>query len=559
MKDIDLVFESLVEELKIMITNISDIGIDTKKYKEKLNNIINDVHSNVEESKEKWGNNANMFLETDYYPGIKKLNRLKLELNEYNIYFKAVNTCKYLILELDDIENLKDDEKINNYVETIIELLIDIKNSNIIYNKRKKTILKEVYDIVYKIIKLEIIKFGKSRVYEYVKDYGIDTSFLEKYVRKDIENLNLDNEKYENIQKKVYEINSDGLTSNYFDIDLIKLLIKYSDNIDSKEEIVNELKNLKNRLNDIAETYNEALFKCNNCLSKSKRILMDLKKYRKRILMRFTYTIVSLGIFVVGLFSTNYLIKKLCTKQVYPKTTTTYSNEYGKEILDGYSLVGNNEQDKTYIKVYGDLIDGIGEDIREIYTYDVSNVYLDNIEDYLNLDYLKLDYDKQTVMIKQGDYSKTNGYVEVKQTMIDRTKEESYLDKELYQVDSILSYILYILLIVIFENIVYIASRGEGYFGIFTNMSQLLKYNIGEYNKYKVKHRKELQECKCYLNSMLEELSKYEELKVRFDELYNQNKYLLDDPEELLSKIDSLSQELSKEDIKGKLRSLKRY
>ncbi len=398
MKDIDLVFESLVEELKIMITNISDIGIDTKKYKEKLNNIINDVHSNVEESKEKWGNNANMFLETDYYPGIKKLNRLKLELNEYNIYFKAVNTCKYLILELDDIENLKDDEKINNYVETIIELLIDIKNSNIIYNKRKKTILKEVYDIVYKIIKLEIIKFGKSRVYEYVKDYGIDTSFLEKYVRKDIENLNLDNEKYENIQKKVYEINSDGLTSNYFDIDLIKLLIKYSDNIDSKEEIVNELKNLKNRLNDIAETYNEALFKCNNCLSKSKRILMDLKKYRKRILMRFTYTIVSLGIFVVGLFSTNYLIKKLCTKQVYPKTTTTYSNEYGKEILDGYSLVGNNEQDKTYIKVYGDLIDGIGEDIREIYTYDVSNVYLDNIEDYLNLDYLKLDYNNDNLI-----------------------------------------------------------------------------------------------------------------------------------------------------------------
>ena len=53
MKDIDLVFKSLVEELKIMINNISDLGIDTKKYKEKLNNIINDVYSNVEESKKK--------------------------------------------------------------------------------------------------------------------------------------------------------------------------------------------------------------------------------------------------------------------------------------------------------------------------------------------------------------------------------------------------------------------------------------------------------------------------------------------------------------------------
>ena len=68
-----------------------------------------------------------------------------------------------------------------------------------------------------------------------------------------------------------------------------------------------------------------------------------------------------------------------------------------------------------------------------------------------------------------------------------------------------------------------------------------------------------LKEYKETLNKLLNEINKYEELKARFDELYNQNKYLLDNPEELLSKIDSLSQELSEEDIKGKLKSLKRY
>ena len=118
---------------------------------------------------------------------------------------------------------------------------------------------------------------------------------------------------------------------------------------------------------------------------------------------------------------------------------------------------------------------------------------------------------------------------------------------------------MYICILLIIEIEILIKGFSNKYLGIINNIYQLLEFNIKDYKEDMDKYKKELQEYKFYLKGLLEDINKYEELKDRFDELYNQNKYLLDNPEALLSKIDSLSQKLSKEDIKGKLRSLKRY
>ena len=58
---------------------------------------------------------------------------------------------------------------------------------------------------------------------------------------------------------------------------------------------------------------------------------------------------------------------------------------------------------------------------------------------------------------------------------------------------------------------------------------------------------------------ILAEINKHDELKRKFDGLYKSNIYLLDNPNELLSKVESLSQDLNKDEIEGKIRSLKRF
>lgn len=547
MKDIDLVFKSLVEELKIMINNISDIGIDTKKYKEKLNNIINDVHSNVEESKEKWGNNANMFLETDYYPGIKKLNRLKLELNEYNIYFKAVNTCKYLILELDDIENLKDDEKINNYVETIIELLIDIKNSNIIYNKRKKTILKEVYDIVYKIIKLEIIKFGKSSVYEHVKDYDINTFFLEKCVRKEIENLNLNDEKYEEIQKKVYEINSDGLTSNYFDIYLIKLLIKYSNNIDLKEEIVNELKKLKKEINDNVLNFKNGMLE----LNESKNILKKIKSKFIQAKISILINVLSFVIVIPTMFyysgKSREDIKEIFVTEVYPKTVTTYSKEYGLKAEVDYISSYSIDDNRTSILEYGNWVN-IGNDyFRLVFKYDITDIKLENISDYLELDIDYIlgskdvnDIDVYPEYLKNKEDLKEKEHLEVEQIIVEEEKVERIEDEKLYRKAIFNMYIYYVICLLILGSIYYLINHKE------------IKENLENYKKLKKEYLNKILTNEKYREKLLNMIYEDEVLRKKFWELYNENKYLLDDPDKFVSDLKKMS------DVKTRVIKLER-
>lgn len=560
MVDQALEYKSLLNKVDIMINNVNTLGMDTTRYKETLQKIINEVEDTTKVSKSKWGNNASMVLICDYALGIKKLRALELELSEYEVYFKAINSCEYLLMRIDKMNNTNNKEEVKSYANEIIESLRAIKLSNTIHYSDEKQIVEKIYDVAYKIIELEIITFGSSQVYEYVKNYDIDTYFLDRRIRKEVESLNLKDKENKKIQEKIYEISRNGLDSNYFNLELIKLLICNSNNIDLKDNIVQELNSLKQEINNNANRYKNVLFRYKGLCSVQQNRLKNIRNYRKIIFGRMFSSIVSLSIIVGGFFGIHTLMKKMSTSQVYPKTTTTYSDVYGKKVEDGYSHMETEEQDRTYIHVYTDWYDNfeLGT-IRDIYTYDVSNVELENIEDYLDLNYTELDADKKTVSLEDGASLSQKGYTEVEKISIDRSREESVTSTGTYIAISFWFYLMYICILLIIEIEILIKGFSNKYLGIINNIYQLLEFNIKDYKEDMDKYKKELQEYKFYLKGLLEDINKYEELKSRFDELYNQNKYLLDNPEELLSKIDSLSQELSKEDIKGKLRSLKRY
>ena len=558
MVDQALEYKSLLNKVDIMINNVNKLGMNTKKYKEILKEITNEVESSTKVSKSKWENNASMVLICDYALGIKKLRALELELSEYEVYFKVINSCEYLLMKIDKIKTIDNKEEVKSYANEIIESLKSIKFSSTIHYSDEKKIVEKIYDVAYKIIQLEIMTFGNSEVYEYIKNCDIDIYFLDRCIRKDIELLNLKDESNKKVKEKVYELSRNGLDTNYFDIELIKLLMCNSDDINLKDNIIKEINNLKKEINDVVKKYNESLSGYKYSVEEQKCRLTKIKKYKKEILRRITSTIVSSSIVVGSFFGIHTLMKKISTSQVYPKTTTTYSDEYGKKVKDDYSYVEKDEQDKTYIHVYTDWYDDFWKGTKkDIYTYDVSNIELENIEDYLDLDYSELEANKETVSLKNGDSLSQKGYTEVEKISIDRSREESITSIGTYIAVSLVPYVIYIciLLIIEFEML----NINNKRWGIVNNLYQLLKYDIRDYKKDKVKYKNKLQESKSYLNSLLEEINKYEELKLRFNELYNQNKYLLDDPEKLLSKIDTLSQELSKEDIKGKLKSLKRY
>ena len=233
-----------------------------------------------------------------------------------------------------------------------------------------------------------------------------------------------------------------------------------------------------------------------------------MKKYRRKVLSRVISSVVSLSIIVGGAFGIHHFIKKGSTKHAYPKTTTIYSDEYGKDTKYSYSFVEDKEQEKTYIRVYSDWHkkDFIGT-VMNIDTYDVSKKNLSNIEDYLELNYEGLNFNRDTVTLGNDDDLTKKGYVEVKQILINRDKTDLVLDKDNYIFFLIMIYTLYIVVIFAIECFPYREDKQEDIFsefiGIIYNLHQLLKYDIGDYKEAKSKYKKELKECKKYLNNLL--------------------------------------------------------
>ncbi len=465
MVDQAIEYKSLLNKVDIMINNVNTLGMDTKRYKETLKKIIDEVESSTKVSKTKWGNNASMILICDYGLGIKKLRALELELSEYEVYFKAINSCEYLLMKIDRIDSVDSKEEVKSYANEIIESLKSIKFSSTIHYSDEKKIVEKIYDVAYRIIKLEIITMGSSEVYEYIKKYDVDTYFLDNFIRKEIETINLKDEKNKKIKEKIYELSRNGLDANYFDIELIKLLMCNSNDIDLKEIIIKELNSLKKEIHDTVEIHNRFESRCLISSSEIGGSLKEVKRYKKRIFERISSVIVSLSI-VGGIFFGTYIFMK-------PSSTN------------------------------------------------------------------------------QGNC------IETEETTIDKTKVEQYIAME-KSFELILSclYACYIGVLAILEYIMYKECHYK--IGIFNNLYQLVTYDIKDYKKTKSKYKNELKQLKMLLDGVLEEINKYEELKLRFNELYDQNKYLLDNPEKLLNKIDELSQELNKEEIKGKLKSLKR-
>ena len=558
MVDQALEYKSLLNKIIIMIDNVKKLGMNTKKYEETLKSIISEVEASTKLSKSKWGNKASMVLICDYASGIKKLKILELELKEYSVYFQILNSCEYLFMQIDKIDSLDDKEKIKKYANEIIESLRAIKFSSTIHYSDEKRIVERIYEVAYKIIKLEIVTYGISQVYEYIKGDDTDIYFIDKCIRKEIDDLDLNVKKNIRIKEKIYEISRKGLEVNYFDIELIKLLISNNYNVNFKENIIKELNSLKENINYSEKSSKFLSERKEKLIKKIAKIRNDIRYNKKVIIARILFPIIYLGITIGACFGIGKVGKNSCTKQAYPKTITTYSDEYGKEVQEEYSFVKDKEQDKNYIRVYGDWYDKLFiKNNRDIYTYDVSKTNLDNIEDYLYLNYEGLPFDKETITTEDTTELLQNGYVEVEQISINRDKIELILDKEEYFCFLAVFYTIIIGSTLITE-VMEFDKNSDKYLGIYQCLYRLIKYDIVDYKKNKIFFKETLKEYQDNLNKLLNEINKYKELRIRFDELYAANKYLLDNPEKLYSKIDSLSQELSKEEIKGNLRSLKK-
>ncbi len=526
-------YKSMVYKVKHMISEIKDMGFDTSKLESRLQKIINDVEEKSLSSSRKEIMKEG-FLTTDYLKATEELRSFEILLAPYKIYYEAINTCKYVLSKINSDNSL---QEIKYYANLVIMALKKIRTSNTMYFQDEEDVVKGVYEIAYNVIKMEIMITGSSDIYEYAKDNDIDLYFLDKYLKEDLKTINLDDPKYSNIKTKLYNAKRNGLDKGYFDIELIKMIVLYGDDT-FKNNMVKRLNELEKEIYDNLEKLISELDSFDKLNDEYKEYKNTIKGYRKDASKKLISFLLVVSLVLGGGYGVFRLCKNGSTKKICDVKTTVYSEETGlidtsteKDTIDGIFEV--SYYDEVTVTVYGPWEERmILKPVRNETQYNLSDINLETIYDYLEYDLSDEEpSSSRTISYNEEEkdrYSEEFKEVEIKEN-IDLGQET--LNKGTFALLLTLMGGLYAVVLLV---AICIFASCDMHFG---NLISGIREDLKSINNSKWLTLEKEIELKKKLKKLLDIIMMDEELRMKFNKLFEENKYLLNNPEELLERI----------------------
>jgi len=556
MGDMAIKYKAKFQKLNVMIDNVKKLGFSVEEYKKILDSVNDRISKEIDMSYLS-GKLVQGRMEQIYSTGIMELNKLEGALERYSVYFEVLNNCKYLDTKIDSKKLIQ--EELEKYVSKMIYNLKRIVKSDTVNYEIEKEVVEKVYDTAYNIIKLELVMTGDSQLYHYAKEEDVNISFFNQLVLRELSKLNLKDRRYDLINSRMYKLDSRGIDSNYFDLELIKLLLVYGDNINLVNTVMEKFCELKN----IIDKYDNELVECiSNTYKmdyKTKMYYDNVCSHRKKVFKKFISMILAYTIMITGGVVLEKNARKNNISDSYIKNMEIYSSLDGDTRKLNEEVIGNdiNTDDYVYVRWYepwGYNDEGIVE--RKYKEYNVSHIDLDTAYDYYI--YGVDNYDVEPIEkneVYDGDISLNEevlykgNHVEVEIGNYKYNKE--ILDWNGYEKDilyssakvSFLLMILYVCRLMYCDKMFFIASY-------FNKLKQLRneKKNFKKFNSY-------LEET---IEELMSVINSCEEYRNKFRELYEENKFLLDNPEELYRRINKLEKLEKIEDGKKLVKEYKK-
>jgi len=546
--DLAIKYKNLYQTAELMLDNIKSLGFDVSEYEAILKSISTNIHNNIKVNYTKGFAKANY--ELDYSSGIAELNRLINQLDKYDVYFKVLNSCEWLNIKINsqDITN----EELKKYVSEMAYNLKQLVKSDTIDYDNEKHIVEMVYEIAYKLIKLELSMTGISHLYEYIKREDINISYFNIIIKREIIELQSKQKDATLLREKIFQIRKDGISSTYFDLDLIRNILIYSGDNRLKNKINENMHNLVAKINDNIQAINELTTKTNEVKDEKAKWFEVLREDGKNIVLRFISFIVATSVIVGAGIGVQRLSKKIATSDKYLKTTEIYStitDDTTTEIDD--VIMGLQPSNRTMVRVW-EPYDSKYE--RTYKDYDVSYLDFDTAREYYEYG-IDNDYGVVPEVDKQyySDIHNTDipnyqdSYTEVSKVTYEY--QGKGLNESGYKLGLWIGYILYTILLVSVE--VGVIEVEE--YPIITGTIFELANAIGELlfedkESYKLTSDELIQK----INTLEELINQDETLRKEFNRLYEANKYLLDNPEELTKKINEIDYSEAKKLVRMK-------
>lgn len=531
--DEKLKVEGKLYQIKTMIDEIEAAGFNVSRLKRKLASISGQAENSNLGSSQVAIKSINM----------DELNELVEEIKKYDPYFRILNNCNHILEYLKTTENL---DGLDYYRNLVIDNLKQVKSLDYEYFEDGEQVISKVYEIAYHVIKIEIYLTGNSLILKHINQS--DSYLIDRLIREDLEKIDLNSEKYQDINNKLYELRKfGGVNASFVNIELIGLIQKYIPN-PLIGRIKNSIENETKSIQDNQDTISKRLEEITEIDSDTKynRELINLS--RKDIGKSLISLILTLSIISGGAYGVAKLSKKIGTARVYNETVTKYSeltdniSSY-EEIIELYG--GQVSYDEVAYVTLHTAWDTSGEEpTRSVIKYALRNVTLSSIYDYLVYDLSNAPVEDKKII--QDNYD------------IDKDKyQESYREVELHHyedtgekipggVGSIIGgEVIYTFLVLML--IVLIASEGK--ILVVDDIQDIVDEIEDIIDSKKESHIK-IKLLKKKLKELIDIINQNEELKKEIDAKIKKYGRLISESDELLSLLESNDYSTIKESVK---------
>lgn len=393
-RDLAIVYQSELYKTKKIISKLNNIGLNTTNYENAVYDIEEACRNNNKEDLRKGLDSPFMvdYLEANYSKAINSLKVMQKELSKYEIYIK-VNSFTTLLKNI--IKNNKITSKqLDEITPKLISILNELKKSNTLDYSTEKDIVESIYKITYYLLKEEI-KRGRKNLYNALITDEIHTIYLDKEISSELEQLERNDSKNNDIFNRKNILDLNGINSHYLDYELLSLLVESSKQKEDIED-VKDLIPLYQDINTKLHNYRRRLKNISNNIENEKEKMKKQQKstnYIKSIFSIILSTTITTALFGGAYLGAEALAKK--DSKAKSTTITTYDTRDNSETTTK-PFYSTDYTDSIRVTKYEPYRKALAGYYRYVTNYDLGNITNLSNQEIMALDLDGLEIEKST-------------------------------------------------------------------------------------------------------------------------------------------------------------------
>lgn len=383
-RDLAIVYKSELYKVNKILNKLKEIGLDTTNYENAVYNIEDKCCTSNKEDLEKSFDTPFVvdYLEANYSKAINNLKIIEKELSKYEVYMK-VSSFTSLLKNIIESNNITSKE-LEELSPQLISILNSLKKSNTLDYSAEGKLIDNIYKVTYYLLKEEV-KLELTFLYEELSKDSIHTTYLDKEISSELDSLDKNDTKNNDIFNRRDLIDSNGINSHYLDYELLSLIVGSKTKEKTREDIT--------ELNQLYKTIKFELFKHSNRIDLCYNWAKDYREERVSLKKPFRY-IKNIGSIILSASVITTLMGgayRLAKSQAYSHpdlkstTITTYdTRDNSEETTDPFY---SDKTEGTIVTEYEPYQKKLGGFYRYVTTYNLGEVNDLSNEEILNLNF----------------------------------------------------------------------------------------------------------------------------------------------------------------------------